>query len=727
LLANADSYLTDWLPDGKKSGNEYIALNPNRADRTLGSFSINWKTGVWSDFATGTSGGDLISLYAYLNNLKQSEAAKALSGAAYKMPVKTVKKEPTDDGMTLCRPIPDDAPEPYSRIKFGENDYRMPSAIYTYTDASGAVECYIYRFEAGNGLVKKEFRPLTCWRDKSGKAFWRFKQIPNNRPLYKLDELTRHANKPVLVVGGEKCVDILKGKIDGYVVITWSGGDNGVALTDFAPLTGRKITWWPDNDAVGKNAMRRLADIYGGIILNIDSDKYEQGWDCYDAVVAGMDIADFIKTHIAADAAPKISEIAPKDIFIHLTAKGKIVGSIENMRALLKYYQLGIRYDVVAKRQRCWVAGEYDKSDDINSFYANVRSACNINDFPRPDVITFLDKIAMETKLNPVMDWITSRPWDNKTRVNAICDALYCDDTITTEFKEILILKWLISAYAAVSREDGDDFRTRGVLVLQGKQYMGKTSFFRSLCGENWGGNKLWYGEGRHLNSSDKDSILSAQKFWITELGELGRTTKWSIEGLKALLTNPSHTIREPYEKAASTKWSRTVYAGTVNEKYILPDLTGNSRFWCLPVLSIKDITDIDMQQVWAEVKHFKDQGATWWLTDEEEATLAINNKEYQEISPVDELLADKLDWDTDLKMDLWDRKTCTTILKDCGMNNPTQGDARRAAHFIREQLHWDKAPRRTTNNVCLYPCPPLRNIRNNQNNYYKGDEYGQN
>ncbi|SIT08809.1 hypothetical protein [Paracoccus saliphilus] len=68
-----------WLPQGHRRGAEWYALNPTRADRHIGSFSVNLSTGKWADFATGDAGGDPISLYAYLNRLSQPRAARALA------------------------------------------------------------------------------------------------------------------------------------------------------------------------------------------------------------------------------------------------------------------------------------------------------------------------------------------------------------------------------------------------------------------------------------------------------------------------------------------------------------------------------------------------------------------------------------------------------------------------------------------------------------------------
>ena len=70
--------LARWLPGGRREGREYVALNPRRADRRLGSFKVNLATGRWADFATGDKGGDPVSLLAFLETCSQTEAARRL-------------------------------------------------------------------------------------------------------------------------------------------------------------------------------------------------------------------------------------------------------------------------------------------------------------------------------------------------------------------------------------------------------------------------------------------------------------------------------------------------------------------------------------------------------------------------------------------------------------------------------------------------------------------------
>jgi hypothetical protein len=78
-LVALPNLLARWLPGGTRCGSEYLALNPRRADRHLGSFSINLRSGRWSDFATKDRGGDVIGLRAFLCGTDRLTAAAELA------------------------------------------------------------------------------------------------------------------------------------------------------------------------------------------------------------------------------------------------------------------------------------------------------------------------------------------------------------------------------------------------------------------------------------------------------------------------------------------------------------------------------------------------------------------------------------------------------------------------------------------------------------------------
>lgn len=78
-LAHADTLASEWLPEGSRQGSEWVARNMARGDRSSGSFGVSLTTGKWNDFADRNAhGGDLVSLYSYLNGCRQVDAAMAI-------------------------------------------------------------------------------------------------------------------------------------------------------------------------------------------------------------------------------------------------------------------------------------------------------------------------------------------------------------------------------------------------------------------------------------------------------------------------------------------------------------------------------------------------------------------------------------------------------------------------------------------------------------------------
>ena len=78
-LAVLPALVRRWCPGGHMLGSDYTTKNPTRGDKRPGSFKINVQSGRWADFATDESGGDPISLAAYLSGSSQLEAARNLA------------------------------------------------------------------------------------------------------------------------------------------------------------------------------------------------------------------------------------------------------------------------------------------------------------------------------------------------------------------------------------------------------------------------------------------------------------------------------------------------------------------------------------------------------------------------------------------------------------------------------------------------------------------------
>lgn len=430
LLADAVSYLRDWLPDGELCGLEYTALNPTRADSSKGSFNINTKTGVWEDFATGEKGGDLISLYAYLNGCEQGEALKRIK-SEYSLtatsPAKRQRKKTdlsiAEDSWELVQPVPDDAPPLPQRVKIGENVLE-PDRKYEYKDSAGNTLCYVYRFEKENG--GKDIRPLTLWKDSFGKMTWRYKMIPNNRPLYGLDFMARFPEKPVLVVSGEKCVDAVRyhfskkyDKEEDYpfVPVTWPNGDKSIDKADFRPLLNREIIYWPDNDNSGREAMSSILNKYNGTLLQIERKENDDGWDVADLVMenfenAEFDLAKYIRSEMRKqNLKPANMDVrVPLSLFIHKTPKDKIISTIKNLEVMLNFYKMKASYNVITKKTEYEIGGKpLTGQDSGNDFYAIAISLCCFNGLSKTNLKEYIMHLVGKNPVNPVLDWIRSK------------------------------------------------------------------------------------------------------------------------------------------------------------------------------------------------------------------------------------------------------------------------------------------------------------------------------
>ena len=78
-LRNIDAVVRGLLPGGRREAREWVAHNPNRSDKRLGSFKVNLITGKWCDFSSGDRGGDLVSLAAFVTRTSQRDACIRLA------------------------------------------------------------------------------------------------------------------------------------------------------------------------------------------------------------------------------------------------------------------------------------------------------------------------------------------------------------------------------------------------------------------------------------------------------------------------------------------------------------------------------------------------------------------------------------------------------------------------------------------------------------------------
>lgn len=240
------------------SGRERKGHCPFHTDKKK-SLMVNVKKQVWGCFACGgssgnnadpkqRSSGDVIDFLLRWGKtwaeIKDELGGKNL-GDKKRKPKQTVLPKTKNLIPVVWRPLKTTAQiGQIIHYKFGK-----PSKIWVYKDEGGKKMAVVCRFDLPD--KSKVVLPYTYCTDGTRKM-WRWQAIPKNRPLYNLDKLGANLEASVMVVEGEKTADAAQKLFPDIVVTTWQGGANGVMKTDWAPLQGRKILVWPDNDMFQK-------------------------------------------------------------------------------------------------------------------------------------------------------------------------------------------------------------------------------------------------------------------------------------------------------------------------------------------------------------------------------------------------------------------------------------------------------------------------------------------
>lgn len=311
-VAALPSLLAEWFPAGQREGGEYkvgsLGGEPGR------SLSINLRDGHWKDFATGDGGSDPISLLAALRSCPQIEAAREIDQRL----AMGIAPAPFDPGQQREQgewvpivPVPANA----GAATFKHHRFGKPSATWEYLTAEGHLIGYVCRFDLPDG--GKDVVPRTYCQGGNGRQ-WRWKSFAKPRPLYGLDELAKRPSAGVLIVEGEKAADAARTICPG-VVVSWPGGGKAVKLTDWTPLTGRKVVIWPDADDPGYRAASDIAAALKGIASKVrivqPPEGVADGWDLADAVAEGWDLgrfSDWVKPPTAPPAPVAATPDAPE-------------------------------------------------------------------------------------------------------------------------------------------------------------------------------------------------------------------------------------------------------------------------------------------------------------------------------------------------------------------------------------------------------------------------------
>lgn len=603
LLQDLPNLCSEWFPAGKRRGSEFKigGLNGERGD----SLSINLKTGIWKDFATGETGGDAISLYAAKHGISQGEAAKALGGNA----THTLAVLPPPEEKEEWRPLndlPDEDEMPRAKLFEGWTHH-------VYKRADGQLYGYIQRSK------DKRICPVAwCYNTATGEENWQQKAFAKPRPLYGLETLKNH--RTVVVVEGEKCADWLRQRCP-VPVVTWAGGSNATQYTDWSPLKHRRVIIWPDNDAPGTKAANAIRETLPHAEILAPPAGKPEGWDCADWEDTDGNVVSFLPL----DTPPPVTAVTVTKGDVSVTFEAGEVGRDAWAEYGIGTSQRGVPLTNLAGIEcilgthphwegRIWwdefyeriffkaEAGTEEWTDHHDRRALSwLQSVFELYNAGKSDVQDAVKLIAQTNRRNALTEWLRAIKWDGIPRVEELFTRGFGAEA--SPYVSAVGRCWLISAVARAFRPG---CKVDTLPILEGSQGAGKSSGLRVLGGQ-------WFSE-IHADISEKDFLLQMKGKWILEIAEMHALTRAEVAKVKGILSNCCDRYRIPYEAHATDHPRRSVFAATTNRDDWQHDPTGARRFWPVRCGRINQgWLGENREQLFAEATYLLNDGRVWW------------------------------------------------------------------------------------------------------------------
>ena len=268
------------------------------------------------------------------------------------------------------------------------------------------------------------------------------------------------------------------------------------------------------------------------------------------------------------------------------------------------------------------------------------------------------DALALDVEkhsFHPIQNYLKSLSWDGQARIDTLLiDYFGADDN---SYTRAAIRKTLC---AAVTRVFHPGAKFDMVLVLVGKQGTYKSTFVRKL-GMDWFSDTFSTFQG-------KESFEQLRGAWLVEMAELSGLKKAEVETIKQFISKCDDMYRPAYGRTVETYRRQCVFFGTTNDSDFLHDPSGNRRFNPINIHSEKatksvrdDLTQSEIDQIWAEACYLVKQGEKLYFDDEESELAKESQAEHSAVDERTGLVEKYLerllpaDWD---KKDLFDRRS---------------------------------------------------------------------
>lgn len=281
---------------------------------------------------------------------------------------------------------------------------------------------------------------------------------------------------------------------------------------------------------------------------------------------------------------------------------------------LLETYDF--RHNTVTQRLEFRQRGEADYVDFDNRFKSDLIIELKTLKFnkPKEDLDDILNSSIIPI-YSPISEYFENIEYKGTGFIKQLTDLIVLEDLKLRLNKpyhdmfEEYFKKWLTACYLCATNKSINDV----MLILIGGQGLYKTTFLNYLIPEEL----KEYRVCSHINPSLSDyntASYLAEKFMINIDDQMENIFGKDYNSMKAIISAPDVSMRKLYKSDHKRRLRIANFCGSVNEPKFLRDST-NRRYLCFQIKSIdKTYIDIDINALWAEIKHEADKLKSYYI-----------------------------------------------------------------------------------------------------------------
>ena len=304
---------------------------------------------------------------------------------------------------------------------------------------------------------------------------------------------------------------------------------------------------------------------------------------------------------------------------------------IEVIQAYLsQFYEF--RFNVITNRVMVKIRGSDDDFHYLEDYEFNsILRGIKMNNIKcSKDTLLMVLKSDYVPKYDPFTHYLNGLPqWDGKDYVAELASSV---EVTQPQHFEKCLRKWLVAMVASLMNEK---VVNQTAIIFSGEQGIGKTTWFHTILPPQF---QEYIHEG-YVQTKDKEVNVKISECVLILMDELENMSDKSIDSIKQLMTQKGTLMRRAYTTMSQFYVKRASFAGTVNRKHFLKDLTGNRRFLCFEAISINCNHGVPIAQLFAQLKYLYQNGFQYWFDEAEIAELNAKNAEFRDICIEEEAL----------------------------------------------------------------------------------------